>query len=242
MSLPVKMKHTKVLALVAIAMMVALAASPVLAETQSLANNGRNSLSAQKPEAQAWVPMKVQVNARSLDRSQALSVQEEVPEYDEAEVDAILKEFESISEPEDGIKRPLWVLHATGFSWELDDDVSVNDEAPEERTPAGMRLAIRVVLTTEDFTVFKVVRHQVKGYGILFNEERLFVMKLRGEGLELKTVGRVYGARWGVRVAMKGKMSVEDTDYGFHMRGRAWRIRPRLHRAVPEEVEPSTTP
>ena len=114
-----------------------------------------------------------------------------------------------------------------------------------------MRLAIKVVLATEDFTVFKVVRgvvgndgerHKVEGYGILFNEERFFVMKLQGEGLELKAVGRVAGARWGVRVSMKGKMSVEDTDYGFHMRGRAWRIMPRLQRAAPEEVAPSTTP
>jgi hypothetical protein len=194
--------------------------------------------------------MKAQVNARNLNRSLALSVQEEVPEYDEAEVDALLKQYEDVTVPEDGTKRPTWILFARGSSWELDDAVSVNDEAPEERTPAGMRLAIRVVLTTEDITVFKVVRgvvgndgerYQVEGYGILFNEERFFVMKLQGDGLELKTIGRIHGARWGIRVAMKGKMSVEDTDYGFHMRGRAWRVRPRLHRAVPKELEPSIT-
>jgi hypothetical protein len=245
------MKRTKFLALVSIVMMVALVASPVLAEAQSLANNGRNSLSAHKPEPQAWVPMKAQVKARSLNRSQALSVQDEFPEYDEAEVDALLKEYEDVTVPEDGTNRPIWILFARGSSWELDDAVSINDVAPEERTPAGMRLAIRIVLRTEDFTVFKVVRgvvgndgerYQVEGYGILFNEERIFVMKLQGEGLELKTIGRIHGARWGVRVAMKGKMSVEDTDYGFHMRGRAWRIRPWMHRAAPEEVEPSTTP
>jgi hypothetical protein len=64
-------------------------------------------------------------------------------------------------------------------------------------------------------------RYNVEGYGILFNEERFFVMKLQGEGLELKTIGRVHGARLGVKVSMKGKMSVEDTDYGFQMKGRA---------------------
>lgn len=247
----VKMKRSKVLALVTIVMMAALVASPVLAKAPSLTNNSMNSVSVQKPEPQAWVPMKAQVNVRSLNRSQALGVPEEIPEYDEAEIDALLKEYEDVTVPEDGARRPLWILLARGFSWELDDAVSVNDEAPEERIPAGMRLAIKVVLTTEDFTVFKVVRgvvgndgerHQVEGYGILFNEERFFVMKLQGEGLELKAVGRVDGARWGVRVSMKGKMSVEDTDYGFQMRGRAWRIRPRLQRAAPEEVEPGTTP
>jgi hypothetical protein len=194
--------------------------------------------------------MKAQVNARSLNRSQALSVPEEIPEYDEAEIDALLKEYEGVTVSEDGTRRPLWLLFARGFSWELDNAVSFNDEVPEERIPTGMRLAIKVVLATEDFTVFKVVRgvvgndgvrHKVEGYGVLFNEERFFFMKLQGEEFELKTIGRIHGTKWGIRVTMKGKMSVDDTDYGFRMRGRAWRIRPRLQKAVPEEVAPSTT-
>ena len=249
MSSPVKMKRTKVLALVAIAMMVALVASPVLAKSPSLKNNS-SDVSTQKAEPQAWVPMKAQVKARSHNRSRALSALDEIPEFDEAEVDALLKEYEGVTMPEDGTRRPLWILFSRGFSWELDDAVSVNDEAPEECGPAGMRLAIKVVLATEDFTVFKVLRgvvgndgerYQVEGYGILFNEERVFVMKLQGEGLELKTIGRIHGAKWDIRVTMKGKMSVDDTDYGFRMRGKAWRIRPRLQKAVPEEVAPSTT-
>jgi hypothetical protein len=223
------MKRSKVLALMAIAMMVALMASPVLAKSPSLTNN-KNSVSTQKVEPQVWVHMKAQVNACNMNRSQAMNVPVEVPEYDEAEVDALLKEYEGVTVPDDGAKRPLWFLFARGFSGELDDAVSVNDVAPEERMPAGMHLAIKVVLTTEDFTVFKVVRgvvgndgerYNVEGYGILFNEERFFVMKLQGEGLELKTIGRVHGARLGVKVSMKGKMSVEDTDYGFQMKGRA---------------------
>jgi hypothetical protein len=246
----VKMKHTKVLALVAISMMAVLAAAPVLAKSPSQVN-AKTGVSMQAAEHRAWLPMKAQVNTHSMNRSHRLSVAEEIPDYDEAEIDALLKEYEAVAEPEDETNRPKWILFARGFSWEHENEASVDDAAPEERIRAGMRLAIKVVLSTEDFTIFKVVRgvvgndgerHRVEGYGILFNEERFFVMKLQGEEFELKAIGRVYGARWGVKVAMKGKMSANNTDYGFQMRGRAWRIRPRLYRPVPEEAEPSLTP
>jgi hypothetical protein len=244
------MKHTKVLALVAIAVIAVLAAAPVLAKSPSQVN-AKNGVSLQAAEPPAWLPMKAKMNIRSMNRSQGLSVTEEIPEYDEAEIDALLKEYEAVSESEDWASRPIWVLFARGFSWELEDEASVDDATPEERLRAGMRLAIKVVLSTEDFTVFKVVRgvvgndgerHLVEGYGILLNGEKFFVMKLLGEEFELKAIGRVHRARWGVRVAMKGKMSADDTDYGFQMRGRAWRIRPRLFRPISEEAEPNLTP
>ena len=79
MSILVKMKRSKILALVTIVMMAALVASPVLAKAPSLTNNSRNSISAQKPEPPTWAPMKAQVNPRSLNRPQALSVPEEIP-------------------------------------------------------------------------------------------------------------------------------------------------------------------
>jgi hypothetical protein len=166
----------------------------------------------------------------------------ELPEFDEKEIDLLLSEYEAMLESDDVPKGGLWILWAGGASWPLVDETDVNDVAPEDPLRCGMRLAIRPVIALEDIVVFKVVRgvvdqdgerHKVEGVGVLFKEEGVFVMKLEGEGLSLKAIGRVHRGRWSLRVDMKGRMTVDGVDYAFRMRGRAFRLRPLTAEAFP---------
>ncbi len=51
-------------------------------------------------------------------------------------------------------------------------------------------------------------------------------MKLDGEGISLRYIGKVKGRRWSLAVAMRGRMTVDGADYAFLMRGRAFRLIP----------------
>jgi hypothetical protein len=175
----------------------------------------------------------------------------ELPEFYEEEIDLLLGEYESMLKSEEAPKGALWILWVGGASWPLVDETDVNDVAPEDPLRCGMRLAIRPIIALEDILVFKVVRgvvgqdgerHEVEGVGVLFKEEGVFVMKLEGEGFSLKAIGRVHKGMWSLRVAMKGRMTVDGVDYAFRMRGRAFRLRPLTAEAVPaakEKLEPT---
>jgi hypothetical protein len=181
------------------------------------------------------------------------SLVDDLPEYIGEEIDQLLDEYAAMPETEEHPIRTLWILWARGVSWPIENEVAVNDEAPDERIPAGMRLAIRPIIASEDIVVFKVLRgvvghngtrYEVEGVGALIKEEGIFVMKLDGEGMSLKCIGKVRGRRWSLAVAMRGKMTVDGTDYAFLMRGRAFRLRRLTPEAFPEtktQVAPTSS-
>jgi len=161
------------------------------------------------------------------------SLVDELPEYIGEEIDQLLDDYAAMPETEEHPTRTLWILWARGASWPIENEVAVNDEAPDDRIPAGMRLAIKPVIASEDIVVFKVlrgivghngIRYEVEGVGALIKEEGIFVMKLDGEDISLKCIGKVQGRRWSLAVAMRGRMTVDGTDYAFVMRGRAFRL------------------
>ena len=96
----------------------------------------------------------------------------------------------------------------------------------------------RVRKTTEYGKLYKVlwgrINHEgdkveIEGYAVL-DTDGIFYMKLEGEDMSFKSIGRISPAGIGVKVAMKGYMVHEDTDYSFEMQGRAIPLRGGLIR------------
>jgi len=173
----------------------------------------------------------------------------DVDDLDEAEAESMIGNVEDAAATEEA-PGPIWLVHVRGFSW-----AAADTEDTEERNPMGMNLVVRKVKTTEIGTLYEVVRGvvghngervKVEGKAVLLGDG-VFAMKLHGEDLELKAVGRIAPARIGVRVAMKGKLVDDGEDYRFKMTGRAIPTRPMLawRRNAPAADEaqpkPSTT-
>jgi len=173
----------------------------------------------------------------------------DVDDLDEAEAESMIGSVEDAAATDEA-PGPIWLVHVRGFSWAAADTADT-----EERNPMGMNLAVRKVKTTEIGVLYEVVRGvvghdgervKVEGKVVLLGDG-VFAMKLHGEDLELKAVGRIAPARVGIRVAMKGKLVDDGEDYRFKAAGRAIPIRPmwawrRSAPAVDEaRPEPSTT-
>ena len=177
----------------------------------------------------------------------------ETEEFDDIEIAPYIEEYEDLPEDQRIRRRCIWIVVARGYSWEVEPST----DAVEARNPMGMRFRARPVMDTGDGILFKVPggivghngeRDKVNGYGWARKEDGVFYMKLDGEGIHLKVVGKVYPRNLDIasnngrfrfhRVAMKGKMTVESEDYLFALRGRAFRacLRPAEH-----VVEPSTS-
>jgi hypothetical protein len=153
--------------------------------------------------------------------------------YDEAEADDILNSVSPEDLQEEAIGG-LWLVYLQGSSWKVDDTVDSVDAA-SYATPISMNLAVRKVKEIEQGVLYKVTRgvlrhsgETVKVEGYIVLRGRVFAMKLRGEGVELKAVGAIAPAGIGVRIAMRGRMTHNDENYGFKMTGRAVRVHPAL--------------
>ena len=151
----------------------------------------------------------------------------DIDDLSEDEIDDRISAAENAPAVEDGdTASPLWIARAHGSSWPLDDaDLTESNLA----TPVGTMFAATKVKTTEYGTVYDIVwgivghngeRVGVKGVAVL-GGDGVFVMKLHGDGLSLGAIGRIGRARLGVRLAMKGYMSHDGENYGFHMKGNA---------------------
>ena len=172
---------------------------------------------------------------------------------DEVDLAPYIAEYEALPEEEHIRRRCIWIVVARGHSWKVEPST----DAVDARNPMGIRFRARPVMDTGDGILFKVPggvvghdgeRYKVEGYGWARKTDGVFYMKLDGEDIHLKGVGKVYPRNLDVasntgrfrfhRVAMKGKMTVEGESYLFALRGRAFRACIRPVEAV---VEPSTS-
>lgn len=128
-----------------------------------------------------------------------------------------------------------------------------NEVAPEGCIRIGMRLAIKLVKVEDGSIVFRVVRGvvihgdekiSVTGGGVV-RKDGTFAIKLKGDGLKLKAVGRAIKWRGSSLVLMRGRMTLNGSDeYAFRMKGRVFKLRPFRPKAkpTPEETEPVKPP
>ena len=268
------MERKRTLALLALGLVATLVLSPILVQAASIQNNNKPPTNQNtRPDGPTHAASANRIRFMTGTRNRNWSAQQrceaplklryrvgcppnctafdDLPEFDEEEIDQLLGDYEAMLESEECPAGALWILWAGGASWPMDGEAGVNDEAPEDCTRTGMRLAIRPIIASEDLIVFKVVRgvvvhdgerYQVEGIGAVSKEDGVFVMKLEGGGFSLKAIGRVHRGRWSLRVAMKGRMTVDGADYAFRMRGKAFRLSPLTPEAVPEAedaVEPT---
>ena len=177
----------------------------------------------------------------------------ETKNFNDVELAPYIEEYEALPEDQHLRRRCIWIVVASGYSWELEPST----DAVEARNPMSMRFAARPVMDTGNGILFKVPRgivghdgerHRVEGYGWVRKEDGVFYMKLEGEDIHLKVVGKVYPRNLDVasnsrrfrfhRVAMKGKMTVEGEELLFALQGRAFRACLRPAEPV---IEPSTS-
>jgi len=184
----------------------------------------------------------------------------ELDELDEVNIDEIVKEYKALPEEERKLGRYIWIVWAKGLSWKRNELPVFTDAESAEGIPVGMNIAVKPIWRTDKWTLYKVVRgavghdddrYPVDGYGLKRNDGKFF-LSLRGKGITLDAVGRVYRYHttadsvrrpWPLRVVMKGRMTVDGYDYVFAMRGRAYRLwlRPVKPEPLPEETVAQTS-
>jgi hypothetical protein len=184
----------------------------------------------------------------------------ELEELEDVDVDEYVKEYEALPDTEIPFvpKRCFWIVWARGFSWKR-NDVPTVEETNEGRIPMGMKLAVKPIWHTEEWTLYKIFRgtlnhneetYQVEGYALKKSNGR-FYLSLKGEdNLEIEAVGKVYppkrnidsARRWWRfhRIAIKGRLYIDDDTYAFALRGYAFRV--CLHAVEPSvKVEETVT-
>jgi hypothetical protein len=170
-----------------------------------------------------------------------MHLDDDIELLDVDDIDELLEEVEALPEIEKLPARCIWVLSAKGLSWHTEDVPEVTDAAFSNGIPIGMRLYIRPVKVTEQGILFKVFRgavahdgesFSVEGVGVVLRDGR-FAMRLEREGIHLGAVGKVYWMnvdstaatrRRSHPVVMRGRMTVNGSNYVFRMRGRAFRL------------------
>jgi hypothetical protein len=176
----------------------------------------------------------------------AIQIDEELEaeEFDEAVIDNYVEEYEQlkpeeIPDDERPPRRCVWIVVSRGYSWETEPTT----ESVEPRNHMVLRFVAKPVMNTGNGVLFKVLRgivghdderYKVKGFGWLRKSDGIFFMKLEGEDIWLKVVGKVYPRpdvtadcvrRFRFHpVKMKGKMGVEGEEYCFALRGRAFKL------------------
>jgi hypothetical protein len=161
---------------------------------------------------------------------QATNVPLNITDLDEATIDDVIAEVEAADALDDEEEATVvWYLNARGQATALSpvtDAASVYD-------PLGVQLIAEKVKTTEFGKLYKVlwgrINHdgekvEIEGYAVL-DTDGVFYMKLEGENISFKSIGRISPAGVGVKVAMKGYMTHDDVDYSFRMHGRAIPLR-----------------
>lgn len=199
--------------------------------------------SVKKPRISDWV--------YTIDDIQLEEVDSEVF----TEIDVLVKEYEKLPEEERKPHFPgVWVVVARGLSWETDSFPETSEVAPE-CIPMGMRFFAKAIWGNDEWTLYRLgrgvighsgERHRVDGYALYKKDTGKFYLVLDGEGVSLQAVGKVYGpnadltsarCRRCLRLAMKGRMSIDGDGYVFGLRGYAYRI-PILRAKPIEEAEP----
>ena len=167
----------------------------------------------------------------------------ELEELDDVNLDELVKKYNELSDDEKFHIKCVWVLYARGYSWPLEDIPDPTDtNAVDDRYPMVMKITARPVWDTGDGILFEVNRgivghkaekYPVRGYGWFRKEDRKFYMRLDGEDIVLRAVGKVLGMNAAVTaknccrfypVVMKGRMTVDGENYVFAMRGRVFRL------------------
>ena len=171
-----------------------------------------------------------------------------------AKIDTLVKAYEELPEEE---KKPhvpgVWVVVARGFSWKRNSIPEVS-ETTLEGIPMGMRFYAKAIWGNQDWTLYRLgrgvighdgERYHIDGYALYKKETCKFYLVLDGDGVSLQAVGKVYGpnadisaanCRRCLRLAMKGRMSIDGEGYVFALRGFAYRL-PILRAKPVEEAE-----
>jgi len=233
----VKMKSMKkmmVAALLAIAVL-SVGITPIFAAPTEMS---RGVTSAQKGQQNSFTAVnseRLSVREQVKQRIQAMYAEIIIDELDEADIDDKFAEVEEAEEKEDKEGSVVWYLNARGMSTPTDP---VTEEAnPQESL--GLQLIAEKVKVTDFGVLYKVlwgrVHHtgekvDIEGYAIL-DSDGVFYMKLNGEDLSYKAIGKIAPAGVGVRVVMKGFMTHDDVDYSFRIHGRAIPLRGNLIKA-----------
>ncbi len=166
----------------------------------------------------------------------------ELPDLDKAGVDNLIDEYEDLLDVEKG---NIWILVARGRSWEIDGETVTEEMAPKDCARIGMKLNFRTVRAEDGTIVFRVIRGyvllkgektEVTGAGVL-RKDGTFAVRLNGEGLRLKAVGKTFRVRGCYFVLMKGRMTLEGNEYDFLMKGRALKLRRRSPFSAPTPGE-----
>jgi hypothetical protein len=171
------------------------------------------------------------------------------------EIDALVEKYEELPDEEKKThRRGVWVVVARGLSWKSGSIPEVSEIAPE-CIPMGTRFYAKAIWGNTEWTLYRLgrgivghdgERYKVDGYALYIKESKKFYLVLDGEGVSLQAVGRVYGHNADLasvkgprclRLAMKGRMSVEGDPYTFALRGYAFRL-PILRAKPLEEAKP----
>ena len=231
------MKTTKkmmVAALLALAVL-SVGITPIFAAPTEMS---RGVTSAQKGRQNSFTAVNsqaVSVREQVKQRIQAMYAEINIDELDEADIDKKFAEVEEAAPTEDTQGSVVWYLNARGMS--VPTDPVVEEENPQE--PLGLQLIAEKVKVTDFGVLYKVlwgrVHHtgekvDIEGYAIL-DSDGIFYMKLNGEDLSYKAIGKIAPAGVGVRVVMKGYMTHDDVDYSFRLHGRAIPLRGNIIKA-----------
>jgi len=172
-------------------------------------------------------------------------------------LDEIITTYEGVKDTVEVPNTGVWVVYARGLSWESNSVPTLTAEVPPGEH-IGLRFIAKALWNTDSFILYEIIRgglghnhtsYAVTGYAIYWKETGRFGLTLSGDGVDsLYAVGKILGhppstdsvrnSRC-LRLAMKGRMSLEDGDYAFAMRGYAHRL--WLQRAEPQgDVKLST--
>ena len=148
--------------------------------------------------------------------------------------------YEALPEEEKVPQRGVWIVYTRGLAWQQNTLPTLTAEIPEGE-PVALRMIARAIWNTEDFILYKISRtvigvngqrYKIDGYALYLKETAMFLLSLEGDGVSaFCAIGKIYPPAAdcvkccrALRVAMKGKMTVEDVDYVFAMRGYAHRL------------------
>ena len=232
------MKTTKKMMVAALLTLAVLSVgiTPIFAAPDTTMSRGvTNAQKGRKNSFTAVNSQGLSIREQVKQRLQAFSAQVNITELDEADIDDKFAEVEAAEPIEDVEGSVVWYLNARGMSIPTDP---VTEEAnPAE--PLGLQLIAEKVKVTDFGVLYKVlwgrVHHtgekvDIEGYAIL-DSDGIFYMKLNGEDLSYKAIGKIAPAGIGVRVVMKGYMTHEGESYSFKMHGRAIPLRGNIIRA-----------
>lgn len=234
----VKMNTTKKMMVSALLIIAVLSVgiTPIFAAPDT----SRGVASAQKKAQKGNMVQNMQIKGNAIRnrlqaKFEAMRMPINITDLDESIIDDVITEVEEADALDDEEEvTVIWYLNARGQAQTL----SPVTDAAQVYDPLGVQLIAEKVKTTEYGTLYKVlwvrINHdgekvEIEGYAVL-DTDGIFYMKLIGEDIVYKSIGRISPAGVGVRVAMKGYMTHGDTDYSFRMNGRAIPIRGGLIR------------